>query len=366
MFEDDDGLVDPNDGGVALAEPEDTVGPSDLFIKLTKDLRESAKLLTHAQLRWLVDTYYSMQAARIRAENQVRAEDQKLPGQPPEPNLLIQTIADVNWKLERTIMSALNVRTDQTKLSRWAKSVHGIGPVIAAGLLAHIDIPRCRTVGQIWRFAGLDPSVVWEGTEHWEGVIKSVLGGHPKRALTDEEFAQVAIAAKTTSDKLRHRLYDFRSEGQRPATVSNIAKALARRPWNARLKVLAWKIGVSFMKQSGSPKCFYGDIWKRRKELETTRNEAGAYKEQAEAALREKNYGKDTDAYAAYITGKLPKARIELRAERYATKLFLSHYHHVGRLIETGEPPVKPYVLDKLHGHEVYIPPPGLEVLDKI
>ena len=41
--------------------------------------------------------------------------------------------------------------------ARWAKSVAGVGPLIAAGLAAHIDISRCRTVSQLWRFAGYAP-----------------------------------------------------------------------------------------------------------------------------------------------------------------------------------------------------------------
>ena len=45
---------------------------------------------------------------------------------------------------------------------RWARSIYGIWPVLAAGLLAHIDIEQAPTVGHIWSFAGLDPTKKWQ------------------------------------------------------------------------------------------------------------------------------------------------------------------------------------------------------------
>jgi hypothetical protein len=91
--------------------------------------------------------------------------------------------------------------------------VYGIGPVIAAGLMAHIDITKCPTVGHIWRFAGLDPTLKWE-------------------------------------------------KGQ-------------KRPFNGPLKTLCWKVGQSFMKFSGQAECQYGAIYRERKQYEIERNEAG-------------------------------------------------------------------------------------------
>jgi hypothetical protein len=175
-------------------------------------------------------------------------------------------------------------------------SIVGIGPVIAAGMLAHIDITKAPTVGHIWRFAGLDPTLKWE-------------------------------------------------KGQ-------------KRPWNAELKTLCWKLGESFVKSSGHEASFYGPIYATRKKLETERNEAGAFAEQAAAALAAKRYRADTVARQAYEAGKLPPARIHLRATRYAVKLFLSHLHHVWYEVEFRMPPPKPFVISHM-GHVDYIPPPN-------
>ena len=67
-----------------------------------------------------------------------------------------------------------------------------------------------QTVGHIWRFAELDPTQTWE-------------------------------------------------EGQ-------------RRPWNASLKTLSWKIGESFVRRSRDEDATYGRFYRERKQLEIERN----------------------------------------------------------------------------------------------
>jgi len=172
----------------------------------------------------------------------------------------------------------------------------GIGPVLSAGLLAHIDIEKAPTVGHIWSFAGLV-----EGQVKQKGV---------------------------------------------------------KLPWNADLKVLCWKIGESFVKVSNNPKDIYGHIYAARKGYETAKNEAGDYAQQAEKILAGKNCGHETEAYKAYFQGKLPLAHVHARAKRYAVKLFLAHWHHVAYETKYGTLPPKPYVIS-IKGHADYIAPPN-------
>ena len=94
-------------------------------------------------------------------------------------------------------------------------SITGIGPVIAAGMIANIDIKKCQTAGAIWKFAGLDPTVEWK-------------------------------------------------KGQ-------------KRPWNADLKTLCWKLGQSFLKVQSNSNAFYSRLYLERKEYETEKNEKGDY-----------------------------------------------------------------------------------------
>jgi hypothetical protein len=102
----------------------------------------------------------------------------------------------------------------------------------------------------------------------------------------------------------------------------------------------------------------YGHVYRERRDLEIARNEAGAFAEQAKAALAAKRWGEETGARKAYEAGKLPPARIHLRAQRYAVKLFLSHFHHVLHEVELGVAPAKPYILNQ-PGHSHYIGPPN-------
>jgi hypothetical protein len=239
----------------------------ELVERLNKDLKEAAKKLSPNEARYLVDLYYIIQEYRKATDNQMRSND--------EPNMLLDWFSGQHKSLEGNIKKVLDIYTDNHPIGTWAKGLMGIGPVIAAGLLAHIDITKAPTVGSIWKFAGLDPSSKWE-------------------------------------------------KGK-------------KRPWNADLKVLCWKIGESFVKVSTNSDDFYGKIYVARKELETAENEKGTYKAQAEEVLKTKKIGKETIAYSWYIQGKLPPAHIHARAKRYAVKLFLSHFfeklyeHHYGK-----------------------------------
>lgn len=267
--------------------------------RLTKDIKQAAKTLTATEARYLVDTYYAMQGNRIRASNQIRSMEQS-----KEPHATLTWVNDQAELLERNIKSALDVYGDAHTVGLWSKSIKGIGPVISAGLIAHIDITRAPTAGHIWRFAGMDPTVTWE-------------------------------------------------KGQ-------------KRPWNASLKTLIWKIGESFVKVSGYDDDIYGKIYMGRKAYEIVNNEEGQYKGQAEAKLAKFRIGKDTDARKAYEKGFLPPAHIHARAKRYAAKLFLSHWHLVAYFAHYGLLPPAPYPIVHLgHAHVIEVPHtavvPGLD-----
>ena len=260
-------------------------------IRLSKDLAQAGKTLSVLEARYLIDAYYSLQDYRIAAANQVRALSKS-----GEPHSVVLWLFDQMETLEQQIHRALDKWTEAQELGRWCKGITGIGPVITAGLLAHIDITKAPTVGHIWRFAGLDPTVKW-------------------------------------------------SKGE-------------KRPWNARLKVICWKAGESFVKFSNHPNCFYGHLYQERKAQEQQRNDRGEYAEQAASVLASKNIGKQTEAYKHYTQGKLPPAHIHARASRWTVKLFLAHYHETAYRLEYGQEPPAPYAMAML-GHVHKIEPPG-------
>lgn len=265
-----------------LAEP---------LVRLNKDfIKAGSKLLGLAEIRYLVDSYYTWQKMRIALGNQEKALDRS-----DEPHEIISYFRAQPAVFEQQIKSVLDRWTSSDEVASRAKEITGIGPVISAGLRAHIDIAKCPVVGHIWRFAGLDPTMKWERSQ--------------------------------------------------------------KRPWNASLKVITWKIGESFVKVSGLESDFYGKVYLARKEAEQPKNETGVYAEQAEAKLKAFNIGKSTEAYKWYSQGKLPPAHIHARAKRYAVKLFLSHYHHVAYYLHFREVPPKPFAIEH-GGHAHYIAPP--------
>lgn len=260
--------------------------------RLTRDLAKAASTMSSDEARFLVDAYYQIQGGRIRAQSQIRSVSQAV-DEAHHPTL--KWLFDSNELMENQIKRALDHYSMSTEVGRWSRSVCGIGPVLAAGLMAHIDISKAPTVGHIWAFGGLDPTKVW-------------------------------------------------GQGE-------------RRPWNADLKVLLWKIGESFVKVKGREDAYYGHVYEQRKVLEIERNERGELKEQAAAMLAAKKFRRDTVAKAAYEKGILPDGHIHARAKRYAVKLFLAHWHEVAYHAHFGTAPPLPYPIAIL-GHAHVIPPP--------
>lgn len=269
-----------------------TSGDGDLepIKRLSRDLRKAAATLTSTEARFLVDAYYQMQQDRIRAAHQMRTLEEA-----GEPNQVLDWLFANTEVLEKNIKAALGKYSQANPVGQWAESIVGIGPVISAGLLAHIDITKAPTVGHIWRFAGLDPTVVW--------------------------------------------------------------KEKQKRPWNGALKRLCWIIGESFTKFSSHKDDFYGKLYVARKVQEEAKNANKDFADQAALALTSKNWKRDTKTKDAYEQGLLPQARIHLRAQRYAVKIFLSHWQAVAYRQHYGTMPPKPYVLEHLgHAHEIQVP----------
>jgi len=266
--------------------------------RLSKDLKSKISSLTKDEVRYIIDYYYMIQENRKRSSNQMSAFSKD-----NEPHELFTYLNDQTNVLEDQIKRAMDAWTDSYLVSRIIKEkVYGIGPVIAAGLVAHIDIKKAKTAGAIWRYAGLDPTSKWE-------------------------------------------------KGQ-------------KRPWNASLKTLCWKVGQSFMKFSGNEKCFYGKLYKAHKEQLVKKNLEGGFKDWAETTLNSKNF-KNKEVIAKYNSGTLPDGHVDAMARRWVVKLFLSNLHELWCKVDGIDCP-KPYVMEHLgHVHHI-IQPDLLDIEDYI
>lgn len=253
---------------------------------LTSEKILAAANLSAPELRLLVANYYQSQHMRKRADMQLRHLGDRQPLQ--ISTFMAEAFADIENQIARAFDKLLD-----SPVAQWIKAQRGIGPIIAAGLLAHIDITKAPTVGHIWRFAGLDPTLKWE-------------------------------------------------KGQ-------------KRPFNAELKQICWHAGQCFMKQSNDPDCFYGQLYRSRKKFEITRNDAGGNAERAKEFKVSPGATKAVKDKLA--EGKMPDFNIDARARRYAVKIFLSHLHALMYWDHFGKAPPKPFPISHLgHAHEIRIP----------
>lgn len=381
-----------------------------------RDHKDAAMILTRTEVRWLVNMYYQVQEYRISAAAQVRAAETDA-----EPNESVMYFFAEMRLLEERIKKALDIYTDSNNVGRWLKGVYGIGPVIAAGMMAHIEIERSPTAGNIWRFAGLDPTVIWQGSKAARELVNAAFEAEPtpmaavlwlSRATTRkpsdmikaasgdalEELPEADAAAKVLrlvgipdaqvseaferyplhidnainhaipGDKSRgpaqaeHRaVYELLYQGVR-INREEVIKLLAKRPWNADLKRLCWLAGQSFMKFSGRDACYYGKIYRERKQLEADRNARGDNADTAASILQAKRFGRETEAYKALSVGKLPLAQIDARARRYAVKLWISAMHECMYFDRFQRLPPNPYPLEFL-GHTHRIDPPNMDAI---
>jgi hypothetical protein len=251
---------------------------------MNRDVRRAAANVGAEGARFFVQAYYRAQRERIQTGNQIRALTES-----GEPTLTLEFFNSQAAKTEANYKAVLGVWALQTEAGVWAQSVYGCGPVLSAVCSAYFDISRCPTVGHMWSYAGLLPP----SQQPWE-------------------------------------------KGQ-------------KRPWNADLKVAMWKLGRCFVRSSTNDKSFYGAIYRQRKEYEILRNERGGNAACAASTLAERNI--TDEATRACYTGApncshdravpkklprpeigiahLPPGRIDLRASRYAVKLFLAHWFDV-------------------------------------
>jgi hypothetical protein len=320
-----------------------------LYARLSRDMKEAAATLGPREARYTVDLYYQMQAIRTRTGNQAR--------QLGEPTRVHEWIKDQEHALENSIKGLLGAYVKKHVIGDWLLNVYGIGPVIAAGLISHVNIRECDTSGKLWKYAGMAPPREYNWLSREEAKTECKRLELPKNPTT-EQLLEVAKLIKRRPENFLKTVatIDPKHDKEAPITLSLVERSMCVRPWNPKLKVLCWKAGTSFKMYHGKVECYYGHVYAKRKELEIARNEQGLFAEEAKLTLSEKNFT-DPETKAIYEAGKLPAGRLDLRAMRYATKLFLSHFHDEWWRRETGTEPVKPYPITNM-GHTHFIPDP--------
>jgi hypothetical protein len=246
-------------------------------------------------LRALVDYRFSAQGMRKGAGNQIGAIERRTDTSPD--SMALRVLYEDFAGVEKKADRAIEVMVESHEAGRWAVSIPGIAHTFAGVLLAYVDVRIANTAGKLWRFFGVDPTCKWE-------------------------------------------------KGK-------------KRPYCALGKTLVWQIGESFKKLGADHPSLYAKLYRERKALEIKRNDAGMFREQALARLELlKNRRISPLQRETWGSGKLQPIGLDMRAGRYAAKLFLSHFHHVLHEVEMGCPPPVPYILGP-GGHADFIAPPN-------
>lgn len=321
--------------------------------KMTRDLTKASATLGKDEARFLVDTYYQVQSFRIATANQVRSI---VKSDVDEPHETLAFFGNQFEGLENNIKKALEYYVKNQTIGQWLLGITGIGPVIAAGLIANLDINKAETAGAFWRFCGLDPTSEWMGTAKATELVNGIVGD--RRTLTLDDVAKIALEC---SWGCKQALAWFtpgeenQSDKTRKLTKTNVIKYFSRVPYNKNMKTLMFKIGESFIKVQNNPNDVYGKLFVERKAYESKKNSDLEYESIAKA--KAEKVGKDTEAYKWYSQGMLPPAHIHARARRWAVKIFLSHLFEVWYKIERGTEPPVPFAIAQLgHAHRIEIP----------
>jgi hypothetical protein len=268
--------------------------PLEPLARLIGAIRGQATQLDRRKVSGIVRAYYQLQRPRIAFDAQARAlRDEGLPDDLPD-----FFYRQLN-RLEGQVRATLGEWASQFDAGQWLQRIHGVGPVISAGLLSHLDITRASAASHFWSFAGSNPEMVWNRGE--------------------------------------------------------------RRPFNADLKSLCWRMSDSMVKhrndtdRSGNYVCYYGRHYQAKKEQLIARNDRGGFAELAAKTLAERTF-RDLETKAVYEAGRIPDGRVDAQARRWTWKLILCHLHTV-MCVEAGIEPPKPYIITYLgHVDRIEIP----------
>lgn len=334
---------------------------------MPKDVKQSfVSIPTKEEARFLQDIYYQMQDRRIALQGQIRSIMQGADSESQAVENTNDNLKFLEWlfgqmmNMENNIKMALEAFSDSYYLSRWAKQVCGIGPVLSTCLAANLEIKdETMHAGNWWSYCGLnDNNRPWLGREKAKQLVEDCIADN-NGVLDEDAVYLIAARSRWKYDWLEKKgLYDKKGKKLKKWSKDGLIKAVSYIPYNKDMKVVCFKIGHSFHMVMNRPESLYGRIFKERLQYEKTKNAAGDYADQAKQILESKHFDKKTIAYSYYSKGQLPPAHIVRRAERYATKLFISHAFEAAYWDKFGKKCPEPYIIGfDEGGHNDYIGP---------
>jgi len=220
---------------------------------------------------------------------------------------IFENAASFEGDIEKIIKSQLK---NYALYNQYLARITGIGPMLAAGLIAYIDdIEKFDHVSSLWQYIGY-------GMNRYCGNCKkptylTVKYDTGKTAKKLHPLEACPICKEKTQTILQRRISGYQSN------------------WNDKLKVLAWKAGISFVKQT------------------PTRSKYRALYDKIKKAEHQLHPNKVTEnSKTLYNDGHLHN-----RAMRKVVKIFLAHLWQTWRR-QKGLVATEPYT-KQLLGHSV-------------
>lgn len=352
------------------------------LVRLTpEEIRYAAKMGKY-QAKALLGLYVSAQKQRVRARLKQSAHE-RMRDLPVDNDLspryqelpILRRVEDNLYEVERDMGKMLVAYAKAQPLCHWAASVTGVSWLTAAQLFIEIDFYRCCcepyrfwkgpkrdeipkdhvcpglvTAGHIWSYFGLkDPrDIKWGKGERrpYNVRMKSVCFQIGEQFKKNCPSAAVHGASEGEVAELIKK--KFRDKKKPVPRGEELDRLVGKKMALAESKSAALD----------DPSRLYCRLYLKGKREYEEKNERGELRENAERMLRE-SVGKkvSADMLKAWESGRVQPVGIDRMAMRYAVKIFLSHFHQIGRELLFGEK-VTPWAIAH-GGHTHYIPPPN-------
>lgn len=283
--------------------------PEKAISEVAEEDRFEQELRTRSDLTIQVLLRDQLQKLRIAEGNRARAAERL----GDERRMRLHEMYEMTLKdLEERITQAVRDEVVTHPAWPWLSAIHGVAETSAALVVGYIDIHRCGTISQLWRYAGY--GLRTQNCENCAGSgslwVESATGEIVKDSERPERDGDWQVHECATC-----RGRGFVERRDRPVRGERL-------PYNARLKTMVWRL-IDLQVKTRGP-------------YRTTYDQAKAY----------------------YLEHRpdWTKGHVEAAARRKAAKLFLAHLWMVWREAE-GLPLGMPYVIDKSGDEHDYIDP---------
>lgn len=208
-------------------------------------------------IRSLVEMFYDFQGQRIISGNRIDGNVRQ--GLIVREDMSKYGVDDI---FEHAILFEKEIQKRLTKEIKsyplyvdYFEKIYGIGPILSAGLMAYIeDISKFRHVSSLWQYCGVGMNTYCEKCKKPTSVEITYQGEKGKTIAKRQKPMKVCPNCKGETIPFRQR----RVAGYQ----SN---------YNDKFKVLCWKIGNSFVKQSAA-KSGYRRLYDEIKITERTKH----------------------------------------------------------------------------------------------